>query len=104
MVGSDTIPVTFTTNRGHSLTLVDTDTGIETRYFRVEDVDDERDLVTLLLLRPIDIYGEVAKAIADVVKLEKTTTKNTLSMMLFSGVQLLNPTLLTKKLVIEPKW
>lgn len=104
MLGSDTIPVTFTTNIGSPLSLIEAGTGTETRYFRIEHIDEEKHLVIVSLLRPLDIFGDIAKSMSDVVKLEKTTTKNTLSLMLISGVQLFNTTLLTKKMIIEPKW
>ena len=104
MLGSDTIPVTFTTNMGSPLSLIEAGTGTETRYFRIEEIDEEKHLIIVSLLRPLDIFGDIANSMSDVVKLEKTTTKNTLCLMLISGVQLFNTTLLTKKMIIEPKW
>ena len=104
MLGSDTIQVTFTTNWGSPLSLIEAGTGIETRYFRIEEINEDKDLIIVTLLRPIDVFGDIANSMSDVVKLEKTTTKNTLSLLLISGVQLFNTTLLTKKMIIEPKW
>ncbi|MEO4054639.1 hypothetical protein AAFN87_14575 [Solibacillus sp. CAU 1738] len=104
IVGSDTIPVLLMTDRGNPLILVDTETGFETRYFRVEAIDEVKNIVTVTLLRPLDIYGETTTSMPDVVSLEKTKTVNTLNIKMISGVQLSKTGLLTNKMIIEPKW
>ena len=71
MLGSDTIQVTFTTNWGSPLSLIEAGTGIETRYFRIEEINEDKDLIIVTLLRPIDVFGDIANSMSDVVKLEK---------------------------------
>jgi len=67
-------------------------------------VDKERCRGTISLLRDYDYEGNETNSIADVVRLERTTTEKSIELGSISAIQLLNPDLLKKKFIIEPKW
>ncbi len=104
IVGSDTIPFFLITHNGAHLRLIDTVKQFETEYFRIEEVDKERCRGTISLLRAYDYEGNETNSIADVVRLERTTTEKSIELGSISAIQLLNPDLLKKKFIIEPKW
>ncbi|MGE7090458.1 hypothetical protein ACQKII_03150 [Lysinibacillus sp. NPDC048646] len=104
IVGSDTIPLFLITNNGAHLRLIDTVKQFETEYFRIESVDKERCRGTISLLRAYDYEGNETNSIADVVRLEKTSTEKSIELNSISAIQLLNPDLLKRKIMIEPKW
>ncbi|MGN4127900.1 CotY/CotZ family spore coat protein [Lysinibacillus sphaericus] len=104
IVGSDTIPLFLITNNGAHLRLLDTDKQFETEYFRIESIDKERCRGTISLLRAYDYEGNETNSIADVVKLERTASEKSIELSSISAIQLLNPDLLKKKILIEPKW
>ena len=104
IVGSDTIPFFLIKNNGVHLRLIDKVKQFETEYFRIESVDSERCCGTISLLRPLDFEGNVTNSPADVVRLEKTSTKKYIELSCISAIQLLNLDLLKRKIIIEPKW
>ena len=104
LVGSDTIPFFLIKNNGVHLRLLDKVKQFETEYFRIESVDRERCCGTVSLLRSLDFEGNVTNSLADVVRLEKTSTKKNIELSCISAIQLLNHDLLKRKIIIEPKW
>lgn len=104
IIGSDTIPFVLIINNGGHLRLIDKVKQFETEFFRIESIDKERCRGTVSLLRAFDFEGLDTNSIADVVRLEKTTTEESIELGSISAIQLLNPDLLNKKIIIEPKW
>ncbi|WP_107923788.1 CotY/CotZ family spore coat protein [Lysinibacillus parviboronicapiens] len=104
IVGSDTIPLFLITNNGAHLRLLDTGKQFETEYFRIESIDKERCRGTISLLRAYDYEGNETDSNADVVRLERTSTEKSIDLSSISAIQLLNPDLLKRKIIIEPKW
>ena len=104
IVGSDTIPFFLITDNGVRLRIIDIEKKFETEYFRIECIDKERCCGTISLLRPFDIEGNDTNSIADVVRLEKTSTKISIELECLSAIQLLNTDLLKGEIIIEPKW
>ena len=104
IVGSDTIPFFLITHNGTHLKLIDTVKQFETEYFRIESVDIARCRGTISLLRAYDYEDNETNSIADVVRLERTSTEKSIELGSISAIQLLNPDLLKKKFIIEPKW
>lgn len=104
LVGTDTIPFFLITKKGVRLSLIDTENQFETEYFRIESIDRERCRGTVSLLRALDFEGHDTNLIADVVRLERTSTKRSIELAFISAVQLVNLDLLKKKTIIEPKW
>ncbi|MFF6016472.1 hypothetical protein [Lysinibacillus fusiformis] len=104
IVGSDTIPFFLITNSGAHLRLMDTVMNFETEFFRIEDVDKDRYRGTVSLLRAFDYEGNDTNFLADVVRLEKTSTEKSIELSGISAIQLLKPDMLKGKFIIEPKW
>ncbi|MEK4229080.1 hypothetical protein [Solibacillus sp. FSL H8-0538] len=104
IVGTDTIPFFLLTNNGVHLSLIDPVQQFETKYFRIESIDRELCRVTVSLLRSFDFEGNDTTSIADVVRLERTSTIKTVELTSILAIQLLNPNLLKRKIIIEPKW
>lgn len=104
IVGSDTIPFILITNNGVHLKLIDKAKQFETEYFRIESIDKERCRGTVSLLRSFDFEGNDTNSIADVVRLERTSSEKTIELGFISAIQLLSPDLLQRKIIIEPKW
>lgn len=104
IVGTDTIPFLLTTTKGDLLTISSVQEGFETNYFRIELVDLEKCCVTISLLRPIDIEGNVSNAPCDVVRLEKTSICRVIDTNFICAIQTLETKMLTRKIIIEPKW
>ncbi|MCZ8534533.1 CotY/CotZ family spore coat protein [Psychrobacillus psychrodurans] len=104
IVGTDTIPFLLTTTKGDLLTISSVQEGFETNYFRIELVDLEKCCVTISLLRPIDIEGNVSNAPCDVVRLEKTSICRVIDTDIICAIQTLETKMLTRKIIIEPKW
>ncbi|WP_397538255.1 CotY/CotZ family spore coat protein [Rummeliibacillus pycnus] len=104
LVGTDTIPFFLITNNGCHFRFIDTDKQFETEYFRIESIDRELCCATVSLLRALDFEGHDTFSICDVVKLEKTRTKRSIDLECISGIQLLSPDLLIRKILCEPKW
>ncbi len=104
IVGSDTIPFFLITHNGSHLRLMDTVNQFETEYFRIEGVDIERCRGTVSLLRAYDYEGKDTNLIADVVRLERTSTEKSIEFSGISAIQLLKPDMLKGKFIIEPKW
>ncbi|WP_046176010.1 CotY/CotZ family spore coat protein [Domibacillus indicus] len=77
---------------------------LRTKYFRIETIDEENDTVTLLLLEPLDMGNGFAASFNELYRLEKTSMSITLYINRISAVQCLDIELMTKKMVIEPKW
>ncbi len=92
------------THSGAHLSLLDTVKQFETEFFRIEAVDRERCRGTVSLLRAFDYEGNDTNSIADVVRLEKTSTKKSIELSGISAIQLLKPDMLKGKFIIEPKW
>lgn len=104
IVGTDTLPFFLLTKKGHPLSFSDTDECFETSYFRIESIDKEECCATISLLRPLDIEGCLSNSLCDVVRLERTSTCKVVDLTCFCAVQLLETELLTRKVIIEPKW
>lgn len=104
IVGSDTIPFFLVTKKGVHLSQVETGGYFETKYFRIESIDSENCRVTISLLRPLDVEGNYAKSIYDVVRLEKTSSLKVIDLSFIGAVQPLDTELLKRKIIIEPKW
>ncbi|MFJ7734067.1 hypothetical protein ACIQXF_19590 [Lysinibacillus sp. NPDC097231] len=104
IVGSDTIPFFLITHDGTHLKLMDTIKQFETEFFRIEAIDREHCRGTVSLLRAYDYEGHDTNLIADVVRLERTSTKKSIELCGISAIQLLKPDMLKGKFIIEPKW
>ncbi|QFG01068.1 hypothetical protein PB01_01870 [Psychrobacillus glaciei] len=104
IVGTDTIPFFLITKTGDLLSLIDTDECFETNYFRVESIDREKCCTTISLLRPLDIEGNLCNSLCDVVRLEKSPTCKVVDLSSVCAIQPLDTKLLTRKIIIEPKW
>lgn len=83
---------------------MDTVKQFETEFFRIEAVDKERCRGTVSLLRAFDYEGNDTNSVADVVRLEKTSTEKSIELSGISAIQLLKPDMLKGKFIIEPKW
>jgi len=104
LVGTDTIPFFLIMNNGRHLRFIDIDEQLETEFLRIESIDRELRNVTVSLLRALDFEENDTNLIADVVSLEKTSSKRSINLDFISGVQLLSPDLLRRKIICEPKW
>ncbi|WP_391206836.1 CotY/CotZ family spore coat protein [Psychrobacillus sp. L4] len=104
IIGTDTIPFFLITKTGDPLSLIDTDESFETNYFRIESIDREKCCTTISLLRPLDIEGNLSNSLCDVVRLEKTSTCKVVDLSCVCAIQPLDTELLTRKIIIEPKW
>jgi hypothetical protein len=73
-----------------------------TCFFRVEDLIDS--VVSLSLLRPIDIEGNCLDTIHIPYRLEKTNIKVIVSIHEFSGIQCISPKLIDRQsIIVEQK-
>ena len=104
IIGSDTIPFFLMTIEGVMLSLNDQMSDLETKYFRIENVEKQSRRITVSLLRAFDIEGNVTNTIKDVVRLEKTNAKVTVDLRCILAAQLLEPDLLCRKSYVESKW
>lgn len=104
IVGTDTLPFFLITKKGDPLSFSDTNECFETSYFRIESIDKEECCATISLLRPLDIEGYLSNSLCDVVRLERTSTCKVVDLTRFCAIQLLETELLTRKVIIEPKW
>ncbi|WP_042473445.1 hypothetical protein [Bacillus ndiopicus] len=104
IIGSDTIPIALLTRRGTHLQLTDYESGFATCYFRIENIDAARNLVTVSLLCPMSIEREPTTQSEEMVTLEKTDKRATVSTTTLSGVRLLSTSLLSANVFIESKW
>ncbi|WP_349658631.1 hypothetical protein [Lysinibacillus zambalensis] len=104
IVGSDTIPFFLITQNGTHLRLMDTVKQFETEFFRIEAIDKELCRGTVSLLRAYDYEGHDTNLIAEVVRLERTSTVKSIELSGISAIQLLKPDMLKGKFIIEPKW
>lgn len=104
IVGSDTIPMMLLTERGTALQLTDYENGFTTCYFRMENIDAARNLVTVSFLCPMSIEGEPVVRAEEVVTLKKTNKEATINIATLSGVRLLSTSLLSVNVFVESKW
>lgn len=104
IVGTDTIPFLLIINTGDPLRFANIDECFETSFFRIESIDREMCCITISLLRPLDIEGNLTTSLCDVVRLEKTSIKKVVNLSCICAVQPLDTKLLTRKIIIEPKW
>lgn len=104
IVGSETIPFFLITQNGTHLRLMDTVKQFETEFFRIEAIDKELCRGTVSLLRAYDYEGHDTNLIAEVVRLERTSTVKSIELSGISAIQLLKPDMLKGKFIIEPKW
>ncbi|WP_246938565.1 CotY/CotZ family spore coat protein [Bacillus pinisoli] len=80
-------------------------TVFETHFFRIEDVHEKEGTITISLLIPLDVDGEITTSVCEVYKLKKTKCCLTLCLNKFCGIQFVDPRLVTRNLpVVEPKW
>ena len=110
LVGLDTIPF-YLYNKEGRLTLMGTDTRkdgkkdcFETSFFRMEEIDQESSCVTVSLLRPLNIHDKDTNHHCDVFTLRKTSECVVIDLNCICAIQLLEPELLKRKIIIEPKW
>lgn len=103
IVGNDTIPFFLIRHDGTHLRLMDTVKQFETGFFRIEDIDREQCRGTVSLLRAYDYRGHDTNLLAEVVRLERTSSEKSIELSGISAIQLLNPDMLKKKFIIEPK-
>lgn len=75
-----------------------------TKYFRIENIDEDKNVVTLSLLQPFDICQGVTTCFNELYHLERSDTYATLRIDSISAIQCLDIDLMTKKVIIEPKW
>ncbi|WP_052352796.1 CotY/CotZ family spore coat protein [Neobacillus dielmonensis] len=75
-----------------------------TSFFSIDSVNEENNCVTLLLLRPINVYNQPADSVYDVFRLVKTPVCVEVDLDCFCGIQSFHPNLLKKEIIIEPKW
>ncbi|MFJ5771902.1 CotY/CotZ family spore coat protein [Psychrobacillus sp. NPDC093180] len=104
IAGTDTIPLLLITKTGDPLSFSSTEECFETIYFRIESIDKERCCTTISLLRPLDIEGNYSNSFCDLVRLEKTSICKNVDLSRICAIQLLETELLTRKIIIEPKW
>ncbi|WP_185907864.1 CotY/CotZ family spore coat protein [Psychrobacillus soli] len=104
IAGTDTIPLLLISKNGEPLSFSSTEECFETNYFRIESIDRDTCCTTISLLRPLDIEGNFSNSFCDVVKLEKTSICKTVDLSCICAIQLLETELLTRKIIIEPKW
>ncbi|MFJ7182987.1 hypothetical protein [Lysinibacillus xylanilyticus] len=103
IVGSDTIPFFLTRHDGTHLRLMDTVQQFETEFFRIESIDREQCRGTVSLLRAYDYRGHDTNLMAEVIRLERTSSEKSIDLSCISAIQLLNPDMLKGKCIIEPK-
>jgi len=104
IVGTDTIPFLLITKKGDPLSFSSTEECFETSYFRIESIDKETCCTKISLLRPLDIESNYSNSICDLVRLEKTSICKNVDLSRICAIQLLETKLLTRKIIIEPKW
>ncbi|MBU8879956.1 hypothetical protein BGM26_13305 [Bacillus sp. FJAT-29790] len=111
IVGVDTIPFFLLTKKGllsHVGTDINHKNGKEefftTNYFRIESIDQEKCRATISLLRPINIHGDPAHSLSDVIRLKKTSACIEIELLNICAIQTLDTELLKRKIIIEPKW
>lgn len=104
IVGTDTIPFFLITKKGTPLVLSNLDECFETSFLRIESTSQEKCCTTISLLRPLDIEGKLTNSFCDVVRLEKTSNCKVVDLSCICAIQLLDTELLTRKIIIEPKW
>jgi hypothetical protein len=76
-----------------------------TNFFRIEEVHEKDDCITISFLIPLTVDGNFAEDICDVYRLERTKCCLTISIHHFCGLQFADPRLVNRKWpVIEPKW
>lgn len=93
-IGSDYFEASGTTN-GCSFT---------TKCFRIEAINKEKRTVTLSLLKPLDVCGDVTACFCDLYRLEKTKTCVMICIDRISGIQCVEMERMINKIVVEPKW
>lgn len=101
---TDTIPFLLITKKGDPLRFKSTEECFETCYFRIESIDKETCCATISLLRPLDIEGNYSNSFSNLVRLEKTSICKNVDLSLICAIQPLETELLTRKIIIEPKW
>lgn len=104
IVGTDTIPFYLITKSNGIFSLWDVTNHFQASVFRIEAVEKEANSATISLLRAVDFEGKDTTSITDIFKLEKTSTQVSINLNNIMAVQLLSPTLLNRKIIIEPKY
>ena len=111
LAGIDTIPFILLTEKGVFKLSGIVDNHITnkkeyftTSYYRVNSIEKGSTCVNLTLLRPINIENKNVDSFCEVVKLEKTPVCVEIDLSCICGLQILDPNLLKRKIIIEPKW
>lgn len=111
LAGIDTIPFMLLTEKGtFKLSgIIDNDITnkkecFTTSYFRVNSIEKDPTCINLTLLRPINIENKTVDSFCEVVKLEKTPICVEIDLSCICGLQIVDPNLLKRKIIIEPKW
>lgn len=104
LVGTDTIPVMFITKRGEYLRLMSQESHYSTTFFRIEEVDEVKQMLSLALLCPLNMEGQPASRTDELMSLKKTTETIKLNIANIAAVQLASTTLLSTSIMIESKW
>lgn len=105
IVGTDTIPIVLQTNKGDFIKRIHKFDSccFETKFFRIEEIDEQLCCAKLSLLRPLDIEGCDTNDICDVFRLQKTDVCTTIQLSCVCAIQPLDVELLKRKVIIEPK-
>lgn len=76
----------------------------QSKYFRIEEIDEGGHCAKISLLRSFDIYGKDTNALCDVAKLRKTACCVEIDLNCICGIQCMDIELLKRDYIIEPKW
>lgn len=76
----------------------------KTKYFRIEEMEENGQCAKVSLLRSLDIYGEDTNVLCDVAKLRKTAVCIEIDLSCICGIQCVDIDLLKRDFIIEPKW
>lgn len=104
VVGCDTIPFFLITETGDLFSEFNIKEKYNTNYFRIESIDKTMCLITISLLKPLDIEGNYTDSISDVFRLEKSNVSKVIDLSQICAIQLLEIELLKRNIIIEPKW
>ena len=108
----DTIPFMLLTDRGPLKMIANAnnhkkmslDSCYQTSFFRLEKVDTETCCAELTLLQPLDYSGNINNNLCDLILLKKTKECVAIDLSDVCAIQIIDLDLLTREIVIEPKY
>lgn len=104
LIEVDTIPFLLMTKDGF-LELFGMEEGpFKTKFFRIEEIEENGQRAKVSLLRAFNIYGEDTNVLCDVVKLKRTSVCAEIELTSICGIQCGDIDLLKRDFIIEPKW